>query len=189
MVFFNRGHLFEQIEKYNRQQPCLRKQNTNLTYSAPLNVIETKEKVTVEAEFPGVSKENISIEIKDNQLIISAEKKRLIYQNEKQQQESSLSSTESSSSNQDRPTLEDYESGVEINNNNNNNNNSNAKEEKEETIYHCVERKYGTFKRILDLSKLHSLDISNIEATHNNGLLTITIPKDTKLNSITISIQ
>jgi len=186
MVFFNRGHLFEQIEKYNRQQPCLRKQNTNLTYSAPLNVIETKEKVTVEAEFPGVSKENISIEIKDNQLIISAEKKRLIYQNEKQQ-ESSLSSS-TSSSNQDKPTLEDYESGVEINNNNNNNNNA-KEEEKEETIYHCTERKYGVFKRILDLSKLHSLDISNIQATHNNGLLTITIPKDTKLNSITISIQ
>ncbi|KAF2074887.1 hypothetical protein CYY_003806 [Polysphondylium violaceum] len=186
MEFLNTLDLLEKLQSgqthYKKQQ---QQQQRISTYSTPLNVIETKENVIVEAELVGVPKENISIEIKDNQLIITAEKKQSReFEKEKEMDK------EQDKQDIDQPTVEEYDADV--------NDNSNIKQKeqskqqhqvKDETIYHCVERKYGIFKRVLDLSRLHSLDISNIKASHTNGVLTITIPKDTKLNSLTINIQ
>ncbi|KAF2069781.1 hypothetical protein CYY_008904 [Polysphondylium violaceum] len=164
------------------QQYCKRKQQLQ-TYSTPLNVIETKENVIVEAELVGVPKENISIEIKDNQLVITAEKKQSRYGD---QQEQSLKVQELE---QDKASIEEYDENNSNENREKELNNNSKEDDESEIIYHCVERKYGIFKRVLDLSRLHSLDISNIKASHNNGLLTITIPKDTRLGSLTINIQ
>ena len=54
-----------------------------------------------------------------------------------------------------------------------------GKREKNETIegenFKRVERSYGSFARYFDLPD--SVDSENIEATANNGVLTITIPK------------
>ena len=47
-------------------------------------------------------------------------------------------------------------------------------EEKDEN-YHCVERSYGSFKRVLSLPEDSSEE--NIEAKFENGVLTITIPR------------
>ncbi|KAF2068301.1 hypothetical protein CYY_010374 [Polysphondylium violaceum] len=173
----------------NKQQQFCKKQQPQQTYSAPVNVIETKENVIVEAELVGVPKENISIEIKDNQLIITAEKKK--FRPYEQLQEPSSVSVEKEQ--EEGPTIEEYDQDENNNNNNNSKqnvlNNKQQEQVKDETIYHSVERKYGIFKRVLDLSRLHSLDLSNIQAKHTNGLLTITIPKDSRLDSLTINIQ
>jgi len=188
MVYFNPVDLLEQLEKMNNSNSnnnssyCLKKS----TYSAPLNVIETKEHVFVEAELPGISKDNITIEIKDNQLIISGEKKRInkwtTHTEENEKEKVGEESTKGAAKDKDSTSSENKSSEKEKQD-------REEEEEQDEIIYHCIERTYGTFKRVLDLSKLHSLDLSNIQASHNNGLLSITIPKNTKLNSISITIQ
>jgi len=48
------------------------------------------------------------------------------------------------------------------------------KEEKDEN-YHCVERSYGSFRRVLSLPE--DIDEDAIEAKFKNGVLTITVPR------------
>lgn len=48
------------------------------------------------------------------------------------------------------------------------------KEEKDEN-YHCVERSYGSFRRVLSLPE--DIDADAIEANFKNGVLTITVPR------------
>lgn len=48
------------------------------------------------------------------------------------------------------------------------------KEEKDEN-YHCVERSYGSFRRVLSLPQ--DIDEGAIDAKFKNGVLTITVPR------------
>ena len=48
------------------------------------------------------------------------------------------------------------------------------KEEKDEN-YHCVERSYGSFKRVLSLPK--DSNVESIEAEFEKGILTIEVPR------------
>eukprot|EP01132_Coremiostelium_polycephalum_P002867 gene2867-3562_t len=52
------------------------------------------------------------------------------------------------------------------------------------------ERKFGKLKRIIDLSSHRNvIDIQSIKASHNNGLLEITIPKKDAPKPIKITVQ
>jgi len=249
MVLF-RPNIFDQI--YNQQQQQQNNSNNyenkwhqylckkENTFSPQLNVFETNEQVLVEAELVGIPKEDISLEIKDNQLIISGEKKRINHK-----KDDTITSTSSSTEtvtpmdtndtksttpgdknnkqvnekirndlddeefttigDDDKPTLEEYDkeeqeqqqpqqdNSIKVNHIDESiketTKDKKEQEQKEEYLYHSRERRFGSFKRVLDLSKLHSLDLSNIKANHSNGLLSITIPKNTKLNNIKINIE
>lgn len=102
----------------------------NLVSHVPLaNIHESETAHSIELAVPGVKKEDIKIELKDNKLTISTEVKN----------EDSTSS---------------------------------------DSVNHKSVRKefsYQSFKRTFNLPKL--VDIENIEASNENGLLTVLIPK------------
>lgn len=79
----------------------------------------------IEVDLPGVKKEDISIDVKDNQLIISGERS--------------------------------------------------FKEERVEKDYYKVESSYGKFQRSFAVPE--NVDIENIEASSNDGVLEVVLPK------------
>ncbi|ARU47678.1 Hsp20/alpha crystallin family protein [Sulfurospirillum diekertiae] len=79
----------------------------------------------VEVDLPGVKKEDINIDIKDNQIVISGERS--------------------------------------------------FKEERQEKDYYKVESSYGKFQRSFALPE--NVDIENIEASSENGVLEVLLPK------------
>ena len=81
---------------------------------------------SVQAEIPGVQKDEVKVEVHDGMLILSGEKKEEV-------------------------------------------------SEGEGTTKHVVERRYGSFERSMTLPD--DADIDNIQASHKNGVLTITIPR------------
>jgi HSP20 family protein len=95
------------------------------TFTPAFDVSETEKELIIEAEIPGIKKEDISINLSNGLLSIKGEKKH------------------------------------------------ETKEEKEN--YHCIERRYGTFKRNMQLPV--EVDSDKVDATYKDGLLTITIPK------------
>lgn len=60
------------------------------------------------------------------------------------------------------------------------------REEKEEN-YHLVERSYGSFSRSLTLPA--AADVDKIEASYQNGVLTVTCPKKEEVKPKTIEIK
>ncbi len=59
--------------------------------------------------------------------------------------------------------------------------------EEEEGKYHCTERMYGSFQRSFTLPK--SIDSKKIRARHENGVLTITLPKAEEAREREIEIE
>lgn len=57
----------------------------------------------------------------------------------------------------------------------------------ENVEYIFQERPYGRFSRVLTLNV--PVDVDNIEATFNNGLLTLTLPKAAPVQSKTIKVK
>lgn len=53
--------------------------------------------------------------------------------------------------------------------------------------YHRMERSYGSFRRVISLPK--GVDFDHIDATFNNGLLTLTVPKLPELKPQTRKIE
>lgn len=111
------------------------------TFMPKIDVSETKDEINVDVELAGVPKENIKVEHKDNNLIISGEHK------------------------------------------------SEVKDDDPSKKWHRVERRYGSFKRILALPDNVCAD--KIGATSKDGVLKITVPKsqDSKKEAKTIKIQ
>jgi HSP20 family protein len=91
-----------------------------------VNVSETDNEFRVTAELPGVTEDDIQVDVHDNMLMIRGEKK-----------------------------LE-------------------HKDEKEN--FHFIERSYGTFQRNLQLP--FAVDPDQVKADFENGVLTVTIPKN-----------
>ncbi|KAN0025882.1 hypothetical protein ACTFIU_001644 [Dictyostelium citrinum] len=156
-----------------------------------MDVSMTDDKIIIETELAGISKDNIEIDIKDSILTIQGEKK--IKNNYKQQQQQQISDKAKTNINLDEPSIEEYEENEDDNNKLNKstkttttstlNNNTINKEENNKKEYkkYLTERSFGHFKRCLDLkSILYQLDLSTIKTNFENGLLTITINK--KLN-------
>lgn len=103
-----------------------------------VNVIATKDAVTIESELAGFTKDNIDLDIKEHVLTISGKAV---------QQET---------------------------------------ETEEGQVYIIRELKRSSFSRSFILSK--ELDTSKINATFENGLLTITIPKFTREESTPVKV-
>ncbi len=59
--------------------------------------------------------------------------------------------------------------------------------EEEEGKYHCTERRYGSFQRSFTLPS--SIDSSKIRARHENGVLSITVPKAEEAREREIKIE
>lgn len=79
----------------------------------------------IEVDLPGVKKDDISIDVKDNQLIISGERS--------------------------------------------------FKEERKENDYYKIESSYGKFQRSFAIPE--NVDVENIEATSQEGVLEVVLPK------------
>jgi len=97
----------------------------NPSFSPDLNFIEKEKEYLLNLEIPGIEQQNVEINIKDNTLVITGEKK--------------------------------YE-----------------KKEEKENVY-INEISYGSFRREIPLNK--NCNQNNIEASYNNGILQIKIPK------------
>lgn len=95
------------------------------TLKPSLDIKDDKESYTITTEIPGVTRDDVEIEINERALAIRGEKRQ------------------------------------------------ENKEEKEN--YHCIERSYGSFERVLALPR--DANPSNIDATFKDGVLTIRIER------------
>jgi HSP20 family protein len=93
-----------------------------------VDVIENDKDYEIHVAVPGVNKEDFKIDLNDNYLTISGERK--------------------------------------------------LNKEKNEKNFHSIETQYGTFTRSFSLPE--NVDVNNIKAKYENGILEVTIPKDEK---------
>ena len=93
-----------------------------------VDIIENEVSYELHVAAPGLTKEAFNIEVKDNLLTVSGERK--------------------------------------------------FSNEKKEKNYHSIETSYGSFKRSFALPE--NVDSSKINATYNNGILELVVPKDEK---------
>lgn len=98
------------------------------SFAPSLNISENEKKFVIEVEVPGVDKENIQVNMENNELTISGERK--------------------------------------------------FEEKEENKQYHRVETRYGSFSRSLTLPD--NADSESVQATYENGILTISIDKSEK---------
>ncbi|KAM9966131.1 hypothetical protein ACTFIR_006323 [Dictyostelium discoideum] len=158
----------------NNYTGCKRQYSTNkrVDIIPSMDVTLTNDKLIIETELTGVSKNDIDINIKDSILIIQGEKKKSI-----------IKQLENSNNKEnDEPSIEEFEDDVK------------SKSELNKTTSNInkkfiSERSFGNFKRYLNLSEiLYQLDLNSIDTQFENGLLTITIKKKFD-NSNTIKIN
>ena len=102
-----------------------------------VDMCETENEIVVHAELPGIDKDDLSVEVEDDHLIITGERR--------------------------------FERGVH------------------EENYHQIERSYGEFYRALRLPA--PIDVEQIQANYNNGLLTVLLPKTESARPKTIEIK
>ena len=147
------------------------------------DVHETKNNFVVQAELPGIPKENININIEDNVLTISG-KMEVIHETssddkkdkpedkpedkkEDKQEDKKEDKKEDKQEDKQEDKKEDKPEDKK----------EDKKEDKQEDkpIYHRMERTYGSFKRSYALPE--NILIDGIKADSKDGVLTITIPK------------
>jgi HSP20 family protein len=107
------------------------------TWVPPVDIYETDDAVILKAELPGVSKDDVSVEVHQNTLLLRGQRK--------------------------------HEAEV-----------------KEEN-YHRVERVYGTFQRSFVLPTM--VDQEKVQATYNDGILELRLPKSEAAKPRRIAIQ
>lgn len=93
-----------------------------------VDIVEEEKAFQIHVAVPGVNKEDFKLDVNDNLLTISGERK--------------------------------------------------FQKEKKENNFHSIETQYGTFSRSFSLPE--NVDVNNIAAKYNNGILEITVPKDEK---------
>ena len=148
------------LEKQSNQR------NEVFTWMPRSDVKETENAFVVTAELPGVPKENININIKDDVLTIEGKKEAVV------ESSSTPSSTSSTSSDENKETKEDNQEKAKEK--------ETKTEPKKETPkaksqWNRVERYYGSFRRSFTLPE--GTVPSEIKATHTDGVLSISIPK------------
>ncbi|KAN0022726.1 hypothetical protein ACTFIU_005462 [Dictyostelium citrinum] len=169
--------------------------NKRIDIIPSMDVTMTDDKLIIETELAGVSKNDIDINIKDSTLIIQGEKKK--NKQQPQLEKSSSSSLSTNSKDNDEPSIEEFEDDVKskTNNQTSTSTNENKDENKKTTSItnnkFISERSFGNFKRYLNLSEiLYQLDLNSIDTQFENGLLTITIKKKSDFsNTIKININ
>ncbi|KAN0036789.1 hypothetical protein ACTFIV_002100 [Dictyostelium citrinum] len=176
--------------------------NKRIDIIPSMDVTMTDDKLIIETELAGVSKNDIDINIKDSTLIIQGEKKKnKQLQQQPQLEKSSSSSLSKNNKDNDEPSIEEFEdddvkSKSELNKTNNSTSTTEIKDENKKTTSNnnkkfISERSFGNFKRYLNLSEiLYQLDLNSIDTQFENGLLTITIKKKLDYsNTIKININ
>lgn len=108
------------------------------TWVPRVNVEETKDELLLSAELPGMTHDDISIELENNVLTVSGEKSE------------------------------------------------ERTEGQEERRYHLWERRYGAFQRSFTLPRSVSAD--DVQASFDNGILTIRMPKVAEAKTRKIAI-
>lgn len=98
------------------------------TFIPSVDVAETESSYQLQIAAPGLSKEDFVVEVNDNHLTVSGERK--------------------------------------------------FTNDKKEKNFHSVETQYGSFKRSFNLPE--NVDGTKIQATYNNGILELILPKDEK---------
>lgn len=116
-------------EQFNKVLNSASDVKSNIAFIPVVNTREGDDAYFVEVELPGVKKEDISIDVNEDILTISGERK--------------------------------------------------IKEEQKDENFYKVESQYGKFERSFNLPE--DVDTDNIEATSNNGVLEIKIPKNQKV--------
>ncbi|EAL68977.1 heat shock protein Hsp20 domain-containing protein [Dictyostelium discoideum AX4] len=192
------------FENCKRQCSTNKSNKTIIDILPPMDVTMTNDKLIIETELAGISKDQIEIDIKDSILTIQGEKKKNL--NKQQQQlviEKSSTSPSSSTldSKENGPSIEEFEDDIKPKSTTSTTTVSTAtttKENKEDENKtkssdkkFISERSFGNFKRYLDLTKvLYQLDLNSINTQFENGLLTITINKKLHYsNTIKININ
>ncbi|KAM9965931.1 hypothetical protein ACTFIR_006114 [Dictyostelium discoideum] len=197
------------FENCKRQCPINKSNKTIIDIIPSMDVTMTNDKLIIETELAGISKDHIEIDIKDSILTIQGEKKKNL--NKQQQLVIEKSSTSPSSSTldskEDEPSIEEFEDDIKPKSTTSTTTVSTAtttttttatKESKEDENKtkstdkkFISERSFGNFKRYLDLTKvLYQLDLNSINTQFENGLLTITINKKLHYsNTIKININ
>ncbi|HLU25535.1 MAG TPA: Hsp20/alpha crystallin family protein [Longimicrobiales bacterium] len=111
----------------------------NLMRPPDADVIETKDEIRIVVDLPGLTRDDIEIELENNVLTLSGEKRE--------------------------ETIREDEEGR----------------------YHIAERRYGRFSRSFMLPG--DVDADHIEATFENGVLTIAVPKSEQARRRRVEIR
>lgn len=114
-----RREMNDLIEGFGSREPG------QVVWAPSVNVREDAERITIEAELPGVREEDVSVTLENDVLTISGEKRE-----------------------ENRSEKEDY---------------------------HLFERRYGRFERSFRVGG--NLDASNVQASFDNGVLRVVLPK------------
>ncbi|KAM9966073.1 hypothetical protein ACTFIR_006262 [Dictyostelium discoideum] len=184
------------FENCKRQCSINKSNKTIIDIIPPMDVIMTNDKLIIETELAGISKDDIEIDIKDSILTIQGEKKKNL---NKQQQQLVIEKSSSSSldTKEDEPSIEEFEDDVKPKPKSENTTATTIENKEDESKTKSTfkkfisERSFGNFKRYLDLTRvLYQLDLNSINTQFENGLLTITINKKLHYsNEIKININ
>ncbi|KAM9965928.1 hypothetical protein ACTFIR_006111 [Dictyostelium discoideum] len=196
------------FENCKRQCSINKSNKTIIDILPPMDVTMTNDKLIIETELAGISKDHIEIDIKDSILTIQGEKKKNLNKQQQQQQQLVIEKSTSSpspspsplDSKEDEPSIEEFEDDIKPKPKSDNTtasatSNKENKEDENKTKStdkkFISERSFGNFKRYLDLTKvLYQLDLNSINTQFENGLLTITINKKLHYsNTIKININ
>ncbi|KAM9964263.1 hypothetical protein ACTFIW_004019 [Dictyostelium discoideum] len=181
------------FESSKRQRTNNKTNKTIIDILPPMDVTMTNDKLIIETELAGISKDHIEINVNDSILTIQGEKKKNTNKQLIIEKSSSLETKE------DEASIEEFdEDDIKQKSTVTTSITSDTKENKKDENKSkstdkkfISERSFGNFKRSLDLTKfLYQLDLNSINTQFENGLLTITINK--KLhhsNTIKININ
>ncbi|KAN0004242.1 hypothetical protein ACTFIZ_010420 [Dictyostelium cf. discoideum] len=188
------------FENCKRQCSINKTNKTIIDILPPMDVTMTNDKLIIETELAGISKDDIEIDIKDSILTIQGEKKKNLNKQQQQQQQLVIEKSSTSLDNkEDEPSIEEFEDDIKPKSMSDNTTTTATNEENKEEENKAKstdkkfisERSFGNFKRYLDLTKvLYQLDLNSINTQFENGLLTITINKKLHYsNTIKININ
>ncbi|KAM9964421.1 hypothetical protein ACTFIW_004184 [Dictyostelium discoideum] len=190
------------FENCKRQCSINKSNKTIIDILPPMDVTMTNDKLIIETELAGISKDHIEIDIKDSILTIQGEKKKNLNKLQQQQLviEKSTSTSPTLDSKEDEPSIEEFEDDIKpisksdnttVSATSNKENKEDENKTKSTDKKYISERSFGNFKRYLDLTKvLYQLDLNSINTQFENGLLTITINKKLDYsNTIKININ
>lgn len=151
------------------------------TWIPRLDLIEHDNSVEVQAELPGVKKEDVQINIKDGVLTISGESKyEKTWSSDQQLLEQDKTTVDQGEKKEGEQAGEKKESGEK----------KMKKEQQREPVFWQTERRYGKFTRSIELPK--NVDFQKAEAKYENGILHVFLPKikaEEDKSSINIQVQ
>lgn len=139
-LFLRNLEPFKELRDLENRLAQVSSRSTNANVAAFTPTVNTREgdyAYHIEVDLPGVKKEDIHVEVKDNRLTISGERK--------------------------------------------------TKEEVNEESYHRIESSYGKFERSFTLPE--DVDAENVDASCDNGVLEVVLPKKERSPSKKILVK